>query len=354
MSINTSFSTVDGRVTISLPDLFKGFLVSEPIVNTHYQPVRMDSEQWLRSDMSLTPKQYKRVNYCDFSYFTAVLVPHAPRERLRVVTDWGNWVFLFDDMFDEGELTNDRDTSRRIINNLLSAMLPNVRRTSTEAVVTAHDNIFQRIASEATPSVAQRYVRAMTSYCAGVFQHVEDHTSDRTPSIADMLETRRQSIGVFPMYPLIEFAYNLDLPDQVFLDPAIQALENLGAEFVMLMNDILSYQKEESENVPFNMVAVCRINGSSAQNAFDEIASLVDERYAIWDATVRKVPSWGKDVDAQVQQYVQGIQNIVQANLSWSFRTGRYFGPKAAEVRKSRELDVLLKPGFLSVQQVSA
>lgn len=74
----------------------------------------------------------------------------------------------------------------------------------------------------------------MTSYCAGVFQHVEDHTSDRTPSIADMLETRRQSIGVFPMYPLIEFAYNLDLPDQVFLDPAIQALENLGAEFVML------------------------------------------------------------------------------------------------------------------------
>jgi hypothetical protein len=74
----------------------------------------------------------------------------------------------------------------------------------------------------------------MTSYCAGALQHVEDHAAARIPAISEMLETRRMSIGVFPMYPLIEFAYDLDLPDEVFLHPTIKALENLGAEFVML------------------------------------------------------------------------------------------------------------------------
>lgn len=74
----------------------------------------------------------------------------------------------------------------------------------------------------------------MTDYCEGALQHVEDHVADRIPDIAEMLETRRKSIGVFPMYPLIEFAYDLAIPDEVFSHPTIQALENLGAEFVML------------------------------------------------------------------------------------------------------------------------
>lgn len=74
----------------------------------------------------------------------------------------------------------------------------------------------------------------MTSYCAGAIQHVEDHAAHRIPGMLEMLETRRNSIGVFPMYQLVEFAYDLEIPDEVFFHPAIQELENLGAEFVML------------------------------------------------------------------------------------------------------------------------
>ncbi|KAI1393511.1 terpene synthase metal binding domain-containing protein [Hypoxylon trugodes] len=349
----TSFDSVDRRVIISLPDMFKGFLVSEPVLNPYYTTVRPESENWLQRIMSLTPKQHKRVNYCDFSYFCAVLVPLASQERLKIVSDWGNWVFLFDDMFDEGELTDDPDTSQRIINNLLSAMLPDVKRLSEEPVVKAHDSIYRRFAAGSPPSVVKRYVDAMRSYCAGALQHVEDHAADRNPTIVEMLDTRRMSIGVFPMYPLIEFAYELDIPDEVFEHHTIQTLENLGAEFVMLMNDILSYRKEEGENCPFNMVAVCRMNGLSAQEAFDEIASMVDMRFLLWDDAVKSLPSWGENIDGQVRQYIQGIQNIVQANLSWSFRTGRYFGPKADEVRKSREIDVLMQPSFLTLQRIA-
>ncbi|KAK6845983.1 terpene synthase metal binding domain protein [Apiospora arundinis] len=347
--LDTGLDSTDGRATVSLPDMFKSFLVGDPVVNPHYELVRAESEKWLQSVMLLSPKESKRVHYCDFSYFVAVLIPQAPKEKLKIACDWGNWVFMFDDMFDEGHLRNDVDASQNIIRNLLSIMLPELDRLSEEPVVTAHDSIYIRLAAGSSPRIIKRYVDAMKAYCAGALQHVEDYAADRMPTVPEMLETRRMSIGVFPMYPLVEFAYDLNLPDEVFLHPTIQMLENLGAEFVMMMNDILSYQKEEMEECPFNTVAVCRMNGASAQHAFDEIASLIEARFYLWDETLKTLPSWGEKVDFQVHRYIQGIQNIVQANLSGSFRTGRYYGPKAEKVRQSREIDVLARPSFLSV-----
>ena len=50
-------------------------------------------------------------------------------------------------MFDEGELTEDPVGSERIINNLLNIMVPDAPRTSEQPVVTAHDDIFTRLAA---------------------------------------------------------------------------------------------------------------------------------------------------------------------------------------------------------------
>lgn len=80
----------------------------------------------------------------------------------------------------------------------------------------------------------KRYVEAMVSYCAGVLQHVDDYAADRIPEISEMLDTRRKSAGVSPMFPLVEFAYGLRLPDEIFHHPTIQTLETLAVELVVL------------------------------------------------------------------------------------------------------------------------
>ncbi|KAK7975751.1 hypothetical protein PG989_014214 [Apiospora arundinis] len=300
--LDTGLDSTNSRVTVSLPDMFKSFLVGDPVVNPHYELVRDESEKWLQSAMLLSPIESKRVNYCNFSYFVAVLIAQAPKEKLKIACDWGNWVFMFDDMFDEGHLRNDVDASQNIIRNLLSIMLPELDRLSEEPVVTAHDSIYIRLAAGSSPRIIKRYVDAMKAYCAGALQHVEDYAADRMPTVPEMLETRRMSIGVFPMYLLVEFAYDLNLPDEVFLHPYYP---DVGEP------------RSRMEECPFNTVAVCRMSGASAQHAFDEIASLIDARFDLWDETVKTLPHWGEKVDSQVRQYIQGIQNIVQANLSW-------------------------------------
>ena len=65
------------------------------------------------------------------------------------------------------------------------------------------------------------------------------------------------------------------------------------------------------------MVAACRLAGQSAQEAFDSVGALLEQRYLQWDETIACLPSWGADVDVQVRRYIEGIQNVVQDNISW-------------------------------------
>lgn len=74
----------------------------------------------------------------------------------------------------------------------------------------------------------------MESYCIGVLQHVEKFAVNQIPTVSEILETRRQSIGMSPLYQLVEFACGLEIPDTVFSHPTIQTLEDLAAELVAL------------------------------------------------------------------------------------------------------------------------
>jgi hypothetical protein len=49
-----------------------------------------------------------------------------------------------------------------------------------------------------------------------------------------------------------------------------------------------------------------------------------------------EVPQWGEAVDAQVQTYIRGCQDVVLANLNWSFRSERYFGKGRELARRQR------------------
>jgi hypothetical protein len=99
------------------------------------------------------------------------------------------------------------------------------------------------------------------------------------------------------------------------------------------------------------MVASCRMAGQSPQEAFDTVGALLEERYKEWETAITDLPSWGPEIDAQVARYVEGIQNVVQANVTWSFQSGRYFGKQAQEIRRTRLVDVMTNPPYLQQQQ---
>jgi hypothetical protein len=119
------------------------------------------------------------------------------------------------------------------------------------------------------------------------------------------------------------------------------------------------------------MVAACRMSGMLAQEAFDTVGQLFDERLARWDIAISRLPLWGQAVDFEIQRYIQGIMDVVKANLYWrydlghsdsvpitnnfppfSFWSERYFGANAAEARRTRRISVLADPPFVQLSAV--
>ncbi|KAK5999191.1 (+)-eremophilene synthase [Cladobotryum mycophilum] len=282
------------RITVLLPDMFQSFLKQAPAVNPHYQSVKVESEDWLNSFCSFGPKMRMKINKCDFSYFCAIAAPHAPPTEFRTLCDWGNWVFPYDDMFDNGELRDQPEEAKRVMDSLLIPMLGGELDRDRRRIVQVHDTVVERMSMESSPSTQQRFAKAMYGYCYGALKQVDYYAIGRAPTLEEMVLLRRESSGVRPLYHLVEYAHALKVPDEVFEDPTIIELEELGVDMVSISNDILSYRKEQLEGVPHNMVTICRMRGMLAQRAFDTVGKLLDSVYNQWNETETKVPSWGK------------------------------------------------------------
>ena len=60
------------------------------------------------------------------------------------------------------------------------------------------------------------------------------------------------------------------------------------------------------------------------------------DRYHEWYLALGELPMWGEGVDKQVQICIRGCQDMVVANLNWSFKTERYFEKEHWNVRRTR------------------
>ncbi|PWY91371.1 pentalenene synthase [Aspergillus sclerotioniger CBS 115572] len=324
----------DTSLTIRLPGMFVLFLSGEPTMNQHYECVRQLSEAWVSRECSFDEKAQRRLHKTDFAYFCSIAMPEVEAEELRTVIDWGNWVFPFDDLFDNGRLKDDPERAEVMIDSLRAGMVDNEQSPvpADNPLVRIHNSVSHRIAKA---GIHRRFARTMNNYCTGCMAQVRSCFKGELPSLEEMLSLRRRSAGVSPLFALVEYAHKLDIPDFVFECKSIQEIERIGIDLVLLQNDILSYCKEEKEGVTHNLVAICRHNGMPAQMAFDHVGNMLIERYRDWYLALAELPTWGERVDADVQQYIRGVQNVVRANLHWSFRSGRYFGKANDKVRKT-------------------
>lgn len=74
----------------------------------------------------------------------------------------------------------------------------------------------------------------MNKYCTGALTHVSDYALNQEPTLADMVQSRRDSGGVSPIYHLVEYAHDLSVPDEVFQSHLVLELEVLGIDLVTM------------------------------------------------------------------------------------------------------------------------
>ena len=108
------------------------------------------------------------------------------------------------------------------------------------------------------------------------------------------------------------------------------------------IQDIFSYNVEQSRGDTHNMISVfMQRQGMDLQSAVDAVGNLCKASIDRFETDRKTLPSWGPEIDRDVQAYVQGLQDWIVGSLHWSFDTTRYFAHDGARVKKERVVRLL-------------
>jgi Delta6-protoilludene synthase len=160
---------------------------------------------------------------------------------------------------------------------------------------------------------------------------------------------RRDNIGSDPSFALLEMSLGVDLPHEVMEHPTIVALARDTTDMIVLANDMCSYKKEALTNdADYNAVTVVMYNektdvAGGIQWISDIHDEIVDNFLRLREDVIHKTngfPSWGEEIDRQVELYVDGLGMWIRGHDEWNFGSGRYFGDEGLEVQKTRQVHV--------------
>lgn len=212
----------------------------------------------------------------------------------------------------------------------------------------------------ASPESQRHFVESFIDYLESVVSQAADRDNDTFRTVDTYLENRRENVGARPSF--VPFELHLRLPDHVFNHPIIRELQYHTCDLLVLDNvsfyrpamdkvftlslkDIASYNKEQATGDDrHNIITVVMhqfdLDIAGAMEWTANLHKAIEAKF--FDALTR-VPSWGKDIDEQVVEYIYGLGNWPRGNDCWNFESGRYFGSKGPEYQKTRLVPLLPK-----------
>ncbi|KAJ7110784.1 isoprenoid synthase domain-containing protein [Mycena crocata] len=310
-------------------------------INPHYKEVSAESNAWFYAFKPFNAKSQYAFDKCDFGRLASLAYPTASKEHLRTGCDLMNVFFVIDEYTDVESAPVVRDMVNIVIDSMNN---PHKPRPEGEILLGEVTRQFWALAIEsATPSSAKHFVEAFTDYLESVVEQAKDRDSETVLTVDSYLKTRRQNIGARPSY--VPGELHLELPDEAFYHPVLKELEYEIAELIILDNDIASYNKEQSvgddrHNILTIVMHQFNIDLHAAMAWVVDYHEEVETRFL---DGLKRVPSFGPKVDRQLREYIEHLANWPRCNDCWNFESGRYFGNKGWEIKKTRYVPLLPK-----------
>ncbi|TFY76926.1 hypothetical protein EWM64_g7086 [Hericium alpestre] len=325
--------------TITFPD-FISYCDYPLRINPSGPDVAKASEQWLLDGAPLSERKRKAFLGLKSGDLSAMCYPDVEADRLRVVADYMNYLFKLDDWSDEFEA----DEIHVMRDCVMGCLEDPVGFATEEPVGLLTKSFFSRFVKTGGPGCRQRFIDTMELFFRAVTQQALDRINDDIPDLESYIALRRDTSGCKPCFALIEYAAGIDLPDEVVNHRSIKILEDAANDLVSWSNDIYSFNVEQARGDTHNsVIIVMNEQGLDIQAAMDHVGSLCFATLNTFSRTRASLPSWGPDVDADVEKYVMGLQDWIIGSLHWSFLTKRYFGKNGEEVKNTLTVALLPK-----------
>ncbi|KAF9449584.1 terpenoid synthase [Macrolepiota fuliginosa MF-IS2] len=313
--------------------------------NVHGDDVAKQSVNWLDTNCpDLNSKQRRALHGLQAGELTAFCYNTAEKERLRVVSDFMNYLFHLDNISD-GMMTRETDVLANVVMNAFwhpEKYYPTKEHPEELNPGKLARDFWSRCVKDCGPGAASRFKETMALFFESVNIQARARDQGDVPDLESYIDVRRDTSGCKPCWALIEYALDIDLPDYVVEHPVIEALNQYTNDLVTWSNDIFSYNVEQSRGDTHNMIVILmKYHDHNLQSAVDYVGNLCAETIDSFQKHKGLVPSWGPEVDDMVVRYIQGLQDWIVGSLHWSFQTHRYFGTRGMTVKKNRVVRLL-------------
>jgi len=186
--------------------------------------------------MKLDDKSFDRHRRAQVTLLAAGFAPEADANGYRIMCDFMEWVFYFDDLFDEGSLREDPRAARDEVEAHLRIHNGHLDISPEDHPVRfMYQVLWKEIQAISSLGAQARYVQSMRHYFEGCVAQVDAYhwrTRGYAATTLDMfLRGRTHSVGCRPCQALLEYVahgtsrvtltgidrplYNLELPDTV-------------------------------------------------------------------------------------------------------------------------------------------
>ncbi|KIK45444.1 hypothetical protein CY34DRAFT_10411 [Suillus luteus UH-Slu-Lm8-n1] len=275
--------------------------VCELRVNPHQAEADRAARSWNKS---------KFLNYGKFDLFAALSFPDADSMHLETCIMFFFWAFSTDDLSDEGDLQSK----------------PDAVQAGHDISVSVYTNPDGPRPQYPYAAMFYEFIKAFEAWSSSQVTQSRNRSQDRIPSVDEFILMRRATIGGALVEAMIEYSLDLDLPDVVFESPIIKAMSDATTDLMTWPNDLCSFNKEQSDGDYQNLVfCIMHERDVGLQEAINILTEMLNQRVDDYIRLKSELPSFGADVDAELEKYLHALENFVQGTVLWYYLSPRYF-----------------------------
>ncbi|MFD8998631.1 terpene synthase family protein [Streptomyces abikoensis] len=252
------------------------------VLNPHHEYAEKAAVQWAHEyGLDRTPAAVQRLTDMQCGMFSALWCPRLDREGAVILAKWIIWLFLWDDIFDDGPLGRDPIAFR--------AALVQVDRALTEPpgppddsftlpLARALADIWRELHARAPESVRRRFPVSVRIYLRAMSDETRNRAAEAIPDLNSYLRLRRVNGATRCSIDMLEGLQGVDVPDSL-RHGLYGELRAFASELWLWSNDTFTVRKDLLYRNPHNLVLVLReARGLSLQDAAHQAAHMVEQR----------------------------------------------------------------------------
>lgn len=308
-----------------IPQIFCPF---PSMINPFAKEAEQHTADWVHHfELVRSDKARERFRRARFAMLSSRAFPAAGRFKLCIAAEFNTWLFLLDDKNDESRFGK-RDFLE-MVHSFVTMILQNNQVVAPEEgmpLANSFADLWKRLRKISSPAWQQRFEKSMIDYLDACLWEVDNRIRHEAPSVKDYIEKRPYTGALYADIELIEVLESIYLPDEVRLHETVQQLALACNNVVCWANDLFSFDKERRQGDVHNLVVVLKEERElDLEEALEETARMHDAEVRRFISLSENLPSFGNEVNEELERYVGVLKAWMRANLDWSFQdTARY------------------------------